>query len=245
MHMIARLAAVSALLASGTAQAAGNDSGGFYIGGGIGIASLNSTDVSYYDRGGALGGTGAADRLDTRFSCSSATEFSGILGYDFGRSRTDLEISYARNRVKSLEVLRLNGQPVTIDSADVADICDYLEVGGCSASGNSISFDGGRVRRLSAMASGWVDLPIGSVVTPYVGGGLGMSGFEIDGEGKARFAWQLGAGVAASVSETVAVTLDFRHRQANGTTIEYDALSGFDIGRLKSNSIAAGVRFTF
>lgn len=245
MHILARLAAVSALVASGAAQAAGNDNSGFYIAGGIGIASLNATDVGYYDAGGTLGGTGAVDRLDTRFNFKSTTEFSGVIGYDFGRIRSDLELSYARNKVRSLDVLRLNGQAVTIDAQDAADICDYLEVDGCSASGNRISFDGGRVRRLSAMVSGWVDFPIGTVVTPYVGGGLGISGFEIGGEGKGRFAWQLGAGVAASLSDTIALTLDFRHRQAGGTTIEYDEFSGFDIGRLKSNSIAAGVRFTF
>ncbi|NJC08996.1 outer membrane protein [Polymorphobacter fuscus] len=238
-------AALVASAMAGSAAAAESDNTGVYIGLGVGLATLQSTDIGYYDAGGTFGGSGATDRADGSLRFKSAAEFSGLIGYDFGPIRADLQLSYARNKVKSLDIVSINGAPVTLDPADIADVCDYLEADGCSASGNSITFDGGRLRRLSALASAWVDFPTGSVVTPYVGGGLGISGFEIDGEGKGRFAWQLGAGAAFAVSKTVAVTLDYRYRSANGANIAYDATSGFDVGRLRSHSFATGLRFTF
>ena len=101
------------------------------------------------------------------------------------------------------------------------------------------------MRQLSALGNVWVDLPIGKVVTPYAGGGIGVAGFELEGEGKARFAWQLGAGVHIAVSRNVGITLDYRHRQAKGSRIAYDTVSGFDIGKIRTNSFGAGLRFTF
>lgn len=239
------IAALAASTIATAATAAETDKKGFYIAGGVGIATLQSTDIGYYDAGGTFGGSGAQDRVDGKLRFKSATEFAGTLGYDFGSIRFDVQVSYARNAAKSLEVLSLNGTPVTLDAGDIADICDYLEATPCSGSGNSIAFEGGKVRRASGLASLWFDFPIGSSITPYVGGGAGIAGFEVDGEGKAGFAWQLGAGAAINVASGVAITLDYRFRNANGAQIAYDANSGFDIGRQKSQSFATGLRFTF
>ncbi|WP_426170030.1 outer membrane protein [Sandarakinorhabdus sp. DWP1-3-1] len=218
---------------------------GAYIGLSVGVAKLGTTDIGYYDAGGTFGGSGATDRADGRLSFKSAAEFKGTVGYDFGTIRADLEIAYARSSTKALTVDSINGSPVTLSPGDISDICDYLEASNCAGAGNAITVDGSRLRQLSALGSLWVDLPIGKSVTPYVGAGLGVSGFEADGEGKAQFAWQLGAGVAFNISETTAITIDYRHREAKGTNIAYDSVSGFDIGKLKTDSVSAGVRFTF
>lgn len=95
------------------------------------------------------------------------------------------------------------------------------------------------------MGNLWLDLPIGSAIVPYAGGGVGISGFEVDGEGKARFAWQLGSGVAVKLSDGVALTADYRHREVSRTQIAFDSTSGFTIGKLKTDSLLAGIRFTF
>jgi opacity protein-like surface antigen len=97
------------------------------------------------------------------------------------------------------------------------------------------------------MGNLWVDIPTGSPVTPYVGGGLGISGFEFDGEGKGRFAWQLGAGVAFELSPSAAITLDYRHRQAKGATITDDEFEDYAVrvGKIRTNTFSAGVRFRF
>jgi opacity protein-like surface antigen len=244
--ILAGFLAASCLSTAAYAQD-GEDSGkGFYVGLSGGIAAVQDTDVRYYDAGGTFGGSGATDSVDGRLHTKSAAEFKGVLGYDFGTIRTDVEIAYQRNKVSALSIDKVNGASVTLDAGDVADVCDYLEVSGCTLSGNTISISqGGRVRQLSALASVWLDLPIGDVITPYAGGGVGVAGFEIDGEGKARFAWQLGAGVAVRLSDHIALTVDYRHRQAKGGNLPYDAVSGVDVGSIRTNSGSAGLRFTF
>lgn len=237
----------AAALVSQTAYAQDNaDDTGAYAGLSVGIASVQDTDIRYYDDGGVFGGTGAQDSVDGRINLNGAAEFKGVLGYDFGMVRADVEVAYQRNKLKSLTIDRVNGAAVTLSSADGADICDYLETDDCSVSGNTIGFAGGsRVRQLSALANVWLDVPLGKVITPYVGGGLGVTGFEIDGEGKARLAWQLGAGVAVKLSPAVSLTADYRHRQAKGSKLPYDDESGFELGKIRTNSFSAGVRFTF
>jgi opacity protein-like surface antigen len=228
---------------SGAAHA--QDGTGVYIEPHAGIASVSDTDLQYYDGGGTFGGTGATDTVDGSVELKDAFIFGGTLGYDFGIIRADLEVAYSKNKVKSLTVDSVNGQAVTLDPADADDICDYLEVSSCSVSGNTISYDGGRIRQASAMANIWLDIPIGGTITPYVGGGAGIAGFETDGDGKAKFAWQLGAGVAFDLSESVSVTANYRHREVSRTTIEYDEFSGFNVGKIKTDVLSVGLRFKF
>lgn len=249
-HRIITAGIVAAFLAgasSASAQDADEESEkGFYIGLSGAIASVQDTNISYYDAGGTFGGTGATDRADAKAELKKSAQFGGTIGYDFGMIRSDIEIAYSRNRISALTIERINGAATTLTAADRADVCDYLEVTTCGGSGNTISFsDGSKVRQLSALGNIWVDVPLGKVVTPYAGGGVGIAGFELDGEGKARFAWQLGAGVHIAVSRTVGITLDYRHREAKGSRIVYDSVSGFDIGKIRTNSFGAGLRFTF
>jgi opacity protein-like surface antigen len=48
-----------------------------------------------------------------------------------------------------------------------------------------------------------------------------------------------------NVSSSVALTVDFRHRQVSGKDFPWDANSGFEVGRLKTNTFSAGLRFRF
>ena len=73
----------------------------------------------------------------------------------------------------------------------------------------------------------------------------GISGFEVDGEGKGKLAWQLGAGVAFNVSPGIALTADYRHRQVGATEVPYDNASGFRVTSLKTDSLQAGFRVKF
>lgn len=248
MRNLLSLSAVgAALIFSSAAQAKGDDQEkGLYVALAGGVASANDTRIQYYDVGGTFGGSGATDTADATLDFAASGEARGVVGYDFGMFRGDVEIAYARNKIRALTINRLNGAAVTLTPGDAADVCDYLEVAGCSLTGNTIAFsNGGGVRQLSALANVWVDLPIGKVVTPYVGGGVGVAGFEYGGEGKAGFAWQLGAGVAVHVARHIALTADFRHRDAKGARLAYDSVSGFEVGRVRTNSVSAGLRFTF
>ena len=220
--------------------------GGVYVSLTGGLSKVSDTEVEYYDVGGTFGGAGTTDRAQTSAELQNSAAFKGAIGYDFGPVRGDIEISYSRNKVRSITINSVNGAPVTLDAADRQDVCDYLEASGCSGSGNTISFTGGPgLRQLGAMANLWVDIPIGGTIVPYAGGGVGAVGFEMDGEGTGKFAWQLGAGVAVKVSGNVALTVDFRHRQVSGEEFPWDANSGFEVGRIKTNSVTAGIRIGF
>ncbi len=228
-----------------SAEDANNNETGFYIGFDLGLANLSDTEITYYDAGGTFGGSGARDTAVGSINTDNAVSFGGVLGYDFGTLRTDLELDYSRNKISALTVNSVNGSTIALTPGDRADICTYLEADTCGGAGNTFTFDGSRVRQLSALANLWLDLPIGAAITPYVGGGLGIAGFEVDGEGTGKFAWQLGAGIAANLSRTTALSLDFRRRETGRSTIAYDGSSGFELGRLKTNTFSAGIRFTF
>ena len=237
-------AAIAAAPQVAYAQASDND-GGVYMSLNAGVATLSDPTVTYYDVGGTFGGTGTRDTATAKLDTKSAATFGGAIGYDFGPVRADIEVAYSKNTINSLTFVSLNGSAATLTAADRADVCDYLEATTCGGSGNTFTIDGSRVRQLAAMGNMWLDLPLGGSITPYVGGGLGISGFEVDGEGKGKFAWQLGAGVAINLSPGFALTGDFRHRVVAGTNVPFDASSGYDVSSLKTDSIMAGLRFTF
>lgn len=246
-----RFVAIAALNAAlfGFASAAhaqeAEDDTGFYMAANIGTASLSDPTVTYYDVGGTFGGTGTTDTADARIGTKSAVTFGGTIGYDFGTVRTDVEVQYGRHKIESLTFGSVNGTPITLTAGDRADVCLYLEATTCGGSGNTFVIDGSRIRQLSVMGNVWVDLPVGGGFTPYIGGGLGIGGFEVDGEGKGKLAWQLGGGFAVKVAQGVSLTADYRHREIGATQVEYDASSGFRVGKLTTNSFAAGLRFTF
>lgn len=249
MRIKLMMCAAVAALAAGTAHAQEADDGrGFYIAVNAGIADLRDTELVYQDDGGTFGGAGTVDVLEAEAKTKSAFQFGGTIGYDFGTIRADVEVAYSRNKLKGLQINSVNGTAVTsISPADADEFCDYAEVDNCSVSGNTIGFDGGRVRQLSGIANLWLDIPVGGTIVPYVGGGLGIGGFETGGEGKARFTWQLGAGVAFKVSPTVAITGDYRYRQISGATFTDSGFPdyAFKVDDLKTNSFTAGLRFTF
>jgi opacity protein-like surface antigen len=220
---------------------------GVYVSLQAGVAKVNDVDLTYFDEGGTFGGTGAQDNARFKTDLKSAFAINGAIGYDFGLIRADIEVAYSRNKVKGLAIKSINGTAITLSPADREEVCDYLETDSCGGSGNSFDVDGGKLRQASVMGNLWVDIPTGSPVTPYVGGGLGISGFEFDGEGKGRFAWQLGAGVAFELSPSAAITLDYRHRQAKGATITDDEFEDYAVrvGKIRTNTFSAGVRFRF
>lgn len=241
----AGIVVLSAIACPSVALAQDTGNKGFYIGVDAGTSSVGDVDIVYYDAGGTFGGTGARDEARGEIATKSALAFGGVIGYDFGTIRSDIEIDYSRNKISALTVNNVNGTAVTLTPADRQEICDYLEADSCGGAGNTFEFDGSRVRQLSAMANVWLDLPVGRTLVPYAGGGIGIAGFEVDGEGTGKFAWQLGAGVAAHLSQSTAITLDYRHRQIGRTTIEYDQNSGFELDKLKINAFTLGLRFTF
>ena len=245
MRNYIKASAVILAISASPAFAQDNEGKGVYIGAAVGVAGVSDPGVEYYDIGGAFGGSGTEDTANGEFDLKSATQISGAIGYDFGSVRSDVEISYSRNKIKSLAINEINGTAANLYAGDRAEVCEYLELMTCAGSDNVFEDPGFKLRQLSAMANVWLDLPIGGAFTPYAGAGLGVAGFEADGEGKAKFAWQLGAGGAFEISRNFFVTADYRHREVGKTTVEWDEGSGFRLGKLKTDSLTAGVRFVF
>lgn len=244
LSTLALAATIAAAPHMAAAQGSDDDQGA-YMAVKVGVANLSDPVVTYYDVGGTFNGTGASDTATARLETKGAFAIDGTIGYDFGMVRADVEVAYSRHNIDSLTFLSLNGSTVALTPADRADVCTYLEATTCGGSGNTFVIPGSRVRQLSVMGNLWLDLPVGGRLTPYVGGGLGVSGFEVDGEGKGKFAWQLGAGLAVNLSQSLALTADFRHREVGKAEIAFDNVSGFRVEKLKTNSILAGLRVTF
>lgn len=95
------------------------------------------------------------------------------------------------------------------------------------------------------MINGWYDFANSSFFTPYLGGGIGWSTGEakLSGPGGSfsfddnAFAYQLGGGVAHSLTEKLALTADYRF---------LDTSNFGDIGSdYKAHEIRGGVRYSF
>jgi opacity protein-like surface antigen len=113
-----------------------------------------------------------------------------------------------------------------------------------SGSGEGVSEPAdGEISNISFMVNGYYDIPTGTAVTPYVGGGIGVARIEIEPSGESYddtvFAYQGAIGVGIAVSKTVTIDLGYRYFATTdpdfeGTEVEY-----------KSHNLLAGVRIVF
>lgn len=121
--------------------------------------------------------------------------------------------------------------------------------------------DDGRVRALNLGVSGYFDIPTGSAVTPYVGGGVGAS--RVDAR-LARvgatptavssfrdkdwgFQWHVDAGVGIKAAERTTVELGARYTRTSA--LRFDGANGAAATefepRLASTSVMLGIRQGF
>jgi opacity protein-like surface antigen len=112
---------------------------------------------------------------------------------------------------------------------------------------------------LFALANLWFEVPIGlGPLRPYAGGGVGFGHLDLDIETSGGsslfddsdwgFAWQLGAGVAFDVSESIAIDLGYRYKRIENVDIEVhdDYVSGSEAEKdYKSHNFLVGLRFGF
>lgn len=246
--------AISALALSTPAMAQDADKTGLYgaVHAGVNMPSklsLNTPNLDFDVEDGE-GEVVTIDDVGVELDTKNAFEFGATLGYDFGMIRADIDVSYSRARVKSLAFKTVNGEAIPDGLLEAAiDVIgeDYLDLPeDVDFDGNSIALgnNGGKIRRLSAMANVWVDIPV-SGFTPYVGGGLGIQGLEYDGEGKGTFTWQLGAGVSVPVNENIAVSADYRYRQQKGFSLKDEGFEYLRVGTAKSSSLFVSLRANF
>jgi opacity protein-like surface antigen len=117
---------------------------------------------------------------------------------------------------------------------------------------------------LFVMANLWIDLPVGEVIRPYVGGGLGFGRLDVDLIGEETngstdviiddsdwgFAYQLGAGVAFGFTPNMAIDVGYRYKVINNADLQLsDDITDDNGGQIekdyKSHNILVGLRFGF
>jgi len=111
-----------------------------------------------------------------------------------------------------------------------------------------------RLRAYSLMANAWYDFDIGSSFTPYIGGGIGLAEVQIDGSiDSARiaekndmvFAWQVGAGVAFPLTDSIKAFADYRYFAADAARLRLEP--GYHGGNVSadfnSHLLMVGLRF--
>lgn len=140
-------------------------------------------------------------------------------GYDSGW-RAEVEIGYRRNDVDS--------------------------IGSSSGAGEATA--------LSGMVNGYYDFDTGGALTPYVGLGAGVARIEADGyspvsgssidDDDVVFAYQGIAGVAWSLSPSLALTADYRYFATDDPSLTTAGGTGVD-AEYRSHSVFLGLRLAF
>ncbi len=122
----------------------------------------------------------------------------------------------------------------------------------------------GDVTAFGVMLNGWLDVPTGTVITPYVGGGVGGAHVSLDADYDVAlaggpndeydfkgsdfvFAYQLGGGIVIGNSDGIQLTLDYRYFNADGMSVDF---TGSSSGTAQSSDYEAhsgtiGVRIPF
>jgi len=170
----------------------------------------------------------------------------GNWGVDWGKFRTELELAYRGNQSKSHARLQTH----------YSQIWQYTSFAYTyTASRDDIVPSKLDLSAYSLMANVWYDfhdlLPNG--ITPYVGGGVGgaliklsgkLDGIKLNEKNAFVFAWQLGAGFSAPITDDVKVFLDYRYFRADNADLKLEP--GFNGGNVSadfnSHSVLIGLR---
>jgi opacity protein-like surface antigen len=114
---------------------------------------------------------------------------------------------------------------------------------------SSLSLEGD-VNALFFLANLWIDVPVGEVIRPYIGGGIGMGrldanisttgGDSIIDDADWGFAFQLGAGIAFDVTANMAVDVGYRFKGINAELEVADTDANY-----RSHNLLLGLRVEF
>ncbi|WP_306261567.1 outer membrane protein [Pararhizobium sp. IMCC21322] len=122
----------------------------------------------------------------------------------------------------------------------------------------------GDITAFGVMLNGWVDIPTGTVITPYFGGGIGGAHVSLDADygpldsgffseqydfndSDFVFAYQFGGGVAIGNPDGIQITLDYRYFNADGMNVDFSGVSSgtAQSSDYESHSGTIGVRIPF
>ncbi len=99
----------------------------------------------------------------------------------------------------------------------------------------------------SIMLNAYYDIPTGTKLTPYIGGGIGLAFLELKGDGEkedsTEFAYQLGAGVSYAINDNWGMDAGYRYIK-NGSLSWTDATGNWDVDTSRQQ-FYVGMRYTF
>ena len=137
---------------------------------------------------------------------------SGLAGYDFGSFRFEGEIAYRENDIDKVTIL------------------------------NSDTDSSGDVSAWAFMVNGYFDFENRTAFTPYIGAGIGYARVEIDGKATyggsttvkwddhdSGLAYQLMAGVAWDLSDTIVLDMSYRYLDCDDIEIAGTSNWGFTV----------------
>ena len=112
----------------------------------------------------------------------------------------------------------------------------------------------GNLQATYLLGNVWFDVATNSMVTPYIGGGLGVGwananvtpgkGYQLLG-GNSGFAFQLGAGLKFAVSESVDIDLGYRFKDITNITFSDQYGNPWSPTNLVSHNFQLGVTLKF
>jgi opacity protein-like surface antigen len=126
-----------------------------------------------------------------------------------------------------------------------------------TSGGQTTSYDlEGDVNALFVLANLWIDVPVGEVIRPYIGGGVGMGRLDADVSTTAGdivddsdwgFAYQLGAGIAFDLTANMVVDVGYRFKAINAELgVDGAAFAATDTDAdYRSHNLLLGLRFEF
>lgn len=261
MKWILTCACVLGMLMSGSAQAIEDFPAGLYIGGKLGASVERFGDGKYGWNGGSAslysGEKISWSRGHVGFGSNRDTVFSGgvNIGYDFGKS------TYVPIRLEFDYTLRGNAS----DGSRRAHVINFY-IDDSPGHVDSVLDVKTSIRLQTAMLNAWYDIPTGTALTPYLGGGLGVAFIrhkstaterpgtadeEVINNSKnfSNFAWSLGGGVAYNINDKWALDLGYRYIDAGDHKMHYKGEEGSifytKIDKIESHDVMLGLRYSF
>ncbi|MGH6874292.1 MAG: outer membrane protein [Aestuariivirgaceae bacterium] len=192
-----------------------------------------------------FGGWSLPDDIDVAFLGSSNRSYEASIDIEDGFMaslavgarfndwlRADVELSGHWHDVDSEAVIETSGSPTTLSQE-------------------------GEVDALFVLANLWVDVPVGEVIRPYIGGGVGIGRLDVDinttGGGDSiiddsdwGFAYQLGAGIAFDVTPNMVIDVGYRFKAINAelkVEDDYFFSSTDTDADYRSHNVLLGLRF--
>lgn len=186
--------------------------------------------------------------LDTSFKTGFVVGGNFGVKWDNGL-RTEIELGLRKHSSNRHARLRTTYSYGAITGTNAAQNTLHL-----TSSTDRVADTDLQMRAYSLMANAWYDFDFGMPFTPYVGGGIGLAQVQIDGsidstriaeKNDVVFAWQVGAGVAFPLTDSIKAFVDYRYFAASDASLRLEP--GYHGGGIdadfNSHSVLVGLRF--